>query len=228
MTALVAIIALGFAPLASAKVMTATFRGHVIYGEDNAGFFGAPGGIYEGDSYVATFIYDTERANHVSSPTSDLAVGGTNNGVVLNPLSPLLSASLAIGGHVHALDPSGFGSASTQQHDSVSFFAFQTEYTPLSNDDPETYIIHYANFDASNDLTTPVSVSLSGFASEGSARWRRLDHGVLVTDADIYLRADQLTIRPGIPEPASWAIMILGFAAAGGALRGRRTVPVSR
>src|SRR5690349_21852493 len=73
---------------AQAAIMTAIITGHVGYGEDSAGLFGAPGGVFMGETYVVTYIYDPDRANRITTPTYDFAVGGVSSGVVLNPLTP--------------------------------------------------------------------------------------------------------------------------------------------
>ncbi|MBO9574118.1 MAG: PEPxxWA-CTERM sorting domain-containing protein [Sphingobium sp.] len=44
-----------------------------------------------------------------------------------------------------------------------------------------------------------------------------------LTLANLATHTHDYSIADGVPEPASWAMMIAGFAAAGGAMRRRKT-----
>lgn len=67
----------------------------------------------------------------------------------------------------------------------------------------------------------PIGVAFAGVA-----------HSVDFGGAANYITFDNITLgavtpgNPGVPEPASWALMVSGFGAVGGAMRARRKVAV--
>lgn len=88
-----------------------------------------------------------------------------------------------------------------------------------------------------DDLSTPVSTPWTHLSQTLSAGTWTLQAGARnVGDADAYqagfdpkLLVDNVRVVPlnsdtgGVPEPMSWALMVLGFAAIGGRLRSRRS-----
>ena len=64
------------------------------------------------------------------------------------------------------------------------------------------------------------------FWSNGAVPGAGLNYGVAVTDGiDVRDYTGGVTIS-AVPEPASWAMLIIGFATAGGAMRRRRRVAI--
>lgn len=45
---------------------------------------------------------------------------------------------------------------------------------------------------------------------------------------DNLLITDNAIAAPGVPEPAAWALLILGFGAVGAGMRTRRRLPLAR
>jgi hypothetical protein len=85
-----------------------------------------------------------------------------------------------------------------------------------------TAMISGANFSLSVPLSR-LPATVVGFAPEdyGFNLWPR--NGLAGNTAISDFAPDNAMLRADVPEPASWALMILGFGAAGGALRRRRT-----
>lgn len=83
------------------------------------------------------------------------------------------------------------------------------------------------------DLLVPLSLlSTRGFAPPdyGFSMWTRHRINIAMDSGNFEIgdfAPDAATFRASIPEPASWAMMILGLGAVGGALRRRRPVAVA-
>ncbi len=92
-----------------------------------------------------------------------------------------------------------------------------------------------AQFDAISLAAGTYWIGMSGTDSE--LGWSSYDYGVLVSPDVVQLAGElPLTIHPpirnlgfevlgtmaGVPEPASWILMLAGFLGAGAAIRGRR------
>ncbi len=90
----------------------------------------------------------------------------------------------------------------------------------------------FARFpDAGHSVALDEPMLLSGFCCGrfgGHFQWADYDSA---TDTgislDIGFGDGVLTVRPAVPEPASWALMIAGFGMTGAALRRRRTAAVA-
>lgn len=82
-----------------------------------------------------------------------------------------------------------------------------------------------------NAFTTAISGTITGLSIADGARfgfrWVDVDttgsdHGVAIDNLSI--GATLAPVAPGVPEPSTWALLILGFGAVGGALRRRRAL----
>ncbi|HEX7945636.1 MAG TPA: PEPxxWA-CTERM sorting domain-containing protein [Phenylobacterium sp.] len=214
--------AIAFAQAASATVVSYTYSGHIDTGSDQIGLFGQPGGTLDGLDFVAVFLRDDALA-------TTLYQGGVSS-YVRGPQA--VTAKLTIGGVT--LDVGGRNSEQNQRDDgyegfqhfaagplgSVDLFAVSTGIYP-----PGAYD-HLAGPDY-HSLTSLTAAETPGLAWRG-----RFDFYSDLIDGHRDVTAGRLTPlalvvatvpdAAAVPEPATWAMMITGFAGLGAILRRRR------
>ena len=99
---------------ASATIVQVTYSGTVIAGSDSTGLFGTINtstSAYVGETFVATYIFDTSRATGSFSKTSadqNYVYGGAD----FFNLSPATSASLTVHGQTFSFDPVAYSQLS--------------------------------------------------------------------------------------------------------------------
>lgn len=217
-------------PAASAAIVTATYTGSVSgtseAGDtggafDNTGVFGALTDL-EGLAYTAVFIFDTNLGLRATASDQDFLVGGSDAGVT----SPLLSAMLTIEGVAHAFSASRSGVAfhATNGIDSAA--------QHLAAGDPAEGFLSAVLFNPTLPINVagPFSGDYLAINAIIMARGEFLVGDQGVAAAHGYLLADHLTITSGgVPEPATWALMLIGFGGLGLMARRSRRVglPVS-
>lgn len=205
---------------ASASSMIATFEGTVVSGWDAAGVFGKPGSDLAGLAYVQGFTYDTSLGARFTSATSDEVLGGT----VIGTASPITDAWITINGVTHHQGVGYYGDAATSQttgriqevNDGFwgSFEERSLGGMTVSPLPP-----------ASLDVAFSRIVSLSGCGVSLNCGGASAFIDVDDPSTFAYYAAfnpTSVTVASatgGVPEPTSWALMILGFGLAGGALR---------
>jgi hypothetical protein len=207
-----------YAPLALGEIVDVTYAGQVTSGEDSTGVFGAQGADLTGDWLVVKYVFNTSVGYTVGWPWQQIAYGGSCCGAG----SPALSATATVNGHSASIGPGteygeiyGFnGGPFSQQYDQDNNFtvadnvytynygasAVTSEPTslPAQIEGPFTY------------NTNPLDSSYNNVqiytwnANTGAVSWAWAD-GTVST----------LTIMPEVPEPSTWAMMLLGFAGLG-------------
>lgn len=205
-----AVLAAGISSAASAAIVTTTYEGTVIEGWDYAGLIGDAGTDFTGLSFTAVFVIDTSinLVTDTSNPSKPLQkvdadlFGGTPfvnayillNGETLIIPSPASFGALVVGGGEVAHDTDNF--------DTPAAFNFRLR-SPLVP----------ANFDVEYDL-----LATDDFISE---LFLYSDATGDITDFYVALDINRAfnTVTGGIPEPTTWALMILGFGGAGAMLR---------
>lgn len=226
---------------ASAATVTATYSGYVLSGRDHAGLFGLAGADLTGDQYTAVFTVDTVVGHQTLSPGNYSSVYG--GGCYASPTPLVTTAVLTINGHSDTIDGTDDGGAF------ASALGYYPEATTShhSTEDKQyisngiTYYIHralysnaysYSNplmgWDYRNSYTIPTSADVTSIGLFVYA----LSHsdpngGRTVPDYYIELRlAGTFDVDPGpgpgIPEPATWTAMLVGFGAVGAVMRRRR------
>ena len=199
--ALLGSAALALAAPASADMVTFAYYGRITDGFDTTGVFGAANTDLTGDAIRAVFVFDTSLGERGTiAGTTDSVVGGTQ--VPGSPATPLVSATITINGHNLSIGGDLLGSALTNAgvFNASEAVGSLTDFVDAFVDTP----------DAPASLDTPFSPHGSGGGSFNIDSLSAL--GVQQT----------ATADFAIPEPATWAILLTGFAGIGAAMRERR------
>jgi hypothetical protein len=215
--------AMGTCASASATIVDATFTGVIgPSSPDNQGIFGPKGDDLGGDAFVLTFEYDTSLGTYGVNNANELyLVGGTSAGVptfikfasvTINGITgPAFSGGLAdtilTANGVPSVQNQVFMQAVDPNQLAVNIQVngeSETGVIPVSIDTPQTITFDstYHAFDAAEwgDPTDPASLTSVQFASVSSLVYSIPGPGDGVG---------------GVPEPSTWAMMLLGFASLG-------------
>jgi hypothetical protein len=219
------IAAIILATPASATIIDAIYKGTVKDGIDGIGLYGPAGADLTGDAFVATFNMDTSKGTNLSTPTENFIEGGA----VYGTESPMIKATLEINGKSAAIDGSyngvvqaflGQPGIANQQTHSISDAAGNSLLLNVIN----------ANFASVGNIPFTIDVPLDFVltSAETGGIFGTFHSGALATALDfsptelIY----QYPSPNGVPEPSTWAMMLLGFA--GLACAGFRRRPQTR
>lgn len=189
---------LGQSVAAQAAIMEVTYTG-AIYNAvsvDGAGLFGAAGASLDGKAISVTFTYDTSLApvqvgpqnNYISNAAT--AVEITINGVTQSIGS--LSSSLALNYHS--------GNQSHVQHEAYHGTEY-AQYITIGQTDN-------VNGSLPLSLTTPYD-----FTGPLGTGFFRFEGGTVALFTPTHVTS--VEIAAAVPEPSTWAMMILGFAGVG-------------
>lgn len=221
--ALVAAGLLAGAP-ASASIMIATYQGTVVNGQDAAGVFGKPGTDLAGLTYVQGFTYDTALGTRFSSATSD----EVNGGAAVSTTSPITDAWVIINGVTHH-QAIGYSGGAFVSQDAAHIQEFSAGF--WGSFDERSFAGVNVSPAPPPSLETAFSRTLSftgcGVFLNCGGTAAFIDSGDLSTYAyyanfnPTSVSVVPLAAPGGVPEPATWALMILGFGLAGGMLRAR-------
>jgi hypothetical protein len=210
---------LGGVSQASAAIMDVTYTGTVgsgisgSYGIDTLGVFGTAGANLTGSSWVATYTFDTSLGDPYSSSNYNYVHGGSNYGAAYP--SPVLSSMITINGVGRAVDGSYIGEISgynsggfsEQYHIAYDYSSGHQEYL-------QNYIYNYiGSLPAS--ITTPFTHTVDANDTEFIGKYYLANGAASET---IYAYITTLTVTEhvaAVPEPSTWAMMILGFAGVG-------------
>lgn len=212
----------GAAP-ASAALVVATYTGTAT-GADDLGVFG--GGMFTDAAFTAVIQYDTTQGTRTTTAFGDsLAASGTN---------PFIEASLTIGGTTYTWAPVTSGSASVSfgsgQHqiivDNVDVQPFGDLYTTFSRHlELVTFpvpglssIDSYANYSDAD----PGLWSNARFAATTITNPQTQEYTQTVSQFSLTASNVSVEVNGAIPEPSTWALMIVGFGSAGAMLRRRQ------
>jgi hypothetical protein len=194
-----ALLLSAFASSASAALVTAAFTGHVAHGIDSQNLF--LGGDLTGDAVTTTYAFDTSVG--VDDPSYAPGEGRRGSG--------FLAVTVNINGTARAF---------TFDQAEVAYdpFGFDEVYYRTSSSDGFAFISDAFGYGGFHTFTDFGSV-----AGQGQGQFI-LGFG---EDRDsLSFSLDRVTLSgpDGIPEPATWGMMVLGFGAAGVLLRRRRPV----
>lgn len=220
-------IALGVMAAASANASTqvATYTGTLASGYDYTGLFGAANTDLTGDTYVAKYTYDVSQGDlFIPTPGETVFYFGALAGN-----SYVVSASLKIDGVTQSIAgnnsgavvsyPADFGVGLGLVEDSVGYFNYLGgslyNYINIQND----------AFGAVQAFPTS-AVPLTSTNNQYGAQFYVFDTstGLSTTFATVDFTGPGTVQISGAPEPATWAMMLLGVGAVGAGLRmGRRS-----
>ena len=221
--AAIAAVAMMAANAASAAIVTVTIDGTVVEGFDNFHTFG--GGSLTGDAFQAVFTFDTSVP---AFSASNSQVTFINGGSSEPPsVSPSLGASITINGDTATI-AGGYYSELWEGHGTSSLVeqidtAYDDSVDVNGEDLSRITIDSYGFLPETIDQPIAKTMLLNGrdVASVGNVQILTENSGGL-QNAFADLVATSLTETVAVPEPASWALMLCGFGALGGALRSRR------
>lgn len=120
--------------------------------------------------------------------------------------------------------PSGFGGYSGVEYLTVG----SNNYVFVVNDasSPRTLCYHDLSAVELGCSSLPNS-RYEDLAFDGRYLWAADYYGGRIDKIDVLGAGGGSVFSPGVPEPASWALMILGFGGVGATLRRRRAVPTA-
>jgi hypothetical protein len=222
--------AMAIAAPAAAAPATVTVTGTVMSGFDVAGTFGTAGANLAGQAFSAIFTVDAKFGSTTTGSATSAVVFGSG------AASPV-SAALTIGAGTYNFAGSFSGLARVSDaagQGGTDLLYYMVEDTDLSLMPPGNTLF-YAGFDTlrnvigqadytSNDVTgLTLADNAKGhvqIANRDAATGR---YGAS-TFADLAVTSIRAQVAAPVPEPATWAMMVTGFAMAGVALRRRRRV----
>lgn len=203
---------------AQAEIVTLTYSGTVASGIDQLGAFGAAGADLAGKTFSATAAFDDTIGLRVDGLSAN---GGSNFG---QP-DPTVSFTLEIGGAILANPP--FSRQESYFADYSSRIAGDYRVsTDVFLQGAGNNILELA---ATEVLTSPISgpfVTITPNSPDFQLGFLNLQGG----DNILFNIASATTDHLGpldpvfVPEPAMWALMLLGFGGVGATIRRRRRV----
>ena len=225
--------ALLFACPANASTYLTTYTGTVLGANDELGIFGAPGTYLDGLEFTAVFelTWPLAGAHFISNPNSSYIGGGLGSGPgVPSPVS----GKLTINGLTVNFSGSYQGYGVITDYSSINNNDSLDYYLESRENNLQTYldagVDSSTNFVNLADLTNPLSYTM-GPNDYSTGSWGIYDPNDLAAPRSVgFLRFSSVTVSPlasAVPEPATWATMLLGFGLIGGAMRYRRRPQVS-
>lgn len=214
--ALCAAGALALAAPASAYVMVAAFTGTVgTMTQTGAGLFAPPGASLTGDAFTAIYIFNSDAVGVVTTPTSLDVRGGIC--CLVDP-GPILDAFLTINGVTRELghEPNKEPFDSEIRYDAGAGTVF---FQAGRNDSIDSNLIFNMT---GNGIPLSLSTPFTLTQDAGNSVYRWEDIGIGTDRAQLI--PTSLTVVRTVPEPATWAMMLLGFFGLGAALRRCRAV----
>jgi hypothetical protein len=172
-------------------------------------------GVFTPSGQVATYtgtdyIPCCGTSGSASAMSNHFASFGAGN----QPSGTLTTAFNTLAGEIYHLsfDYGALGNGTDALSMSLPDYALTFTFFPVANNNMDT-TFQTATFDI---LGNGGAITLQ-FTSAGTDNVDAILDNVLITDR----------FAPGVPEPATWAMMLLGFGAMGMALRRRRVAQVA-
>jgi hypothetical protein len=222
---ILAAVALALATPATATTYTITYTGTVTNGFDYEGIFGDPADSFE-STFTAVFKLDTAAKDAVvTSSINQWSIEGYGKASPAPSTLTINGKSFAFGDYLSLVavaneypswpnySDSIWAAASNysfKESLSVRIFTQTGNYIPSTQIQPLDYFAQAGDY---NDGSFQLRDPLTGIWRAGGTL---LSNRVTVVETG------------AIPEPSTWAMMIGGFALAGGALRQRPTRRVAR
>lgn len=201
---------------AAAVVKVATYTGTISSGLDATGVFGAPNTDLIGKTATIKFVYDINIGTRDSSPGRDFVYGGTSSANA----NPILKSSVTIDGVTSTINGKDgvafvFGLVGTMEH--------QNNFVSMSSASIEQYQDTAINILSNIPASLADNMPQQTFTGTVSFLRNRYDYSTNATTmyATGSFNSGTVLITSGVPEPASWTMMIAGFGLVGIAARRR-------
>jgi hypothetical protein len=209
---------------ASATIVDVNYAGTVHDGTDGAGIFGPVGGDLSGKSFSLDFLFDTNKGVDSSNPVTLYSVYG---GTGYSTQSPALGTTLEIDGVKskiydgnvvgQLLGANGNNGAVNQQY-----------HQSLDSKSDSIYAGVYNTADSiTGDIPATIDVPFSFVFSQIDTGfgYATLFDGVNATTANLTPTTLTYSIpaTSTVPEPSTWALMLVGFAGLGWAAYRRKS-----
>jgi hypothetical protein len=197
-----------FSASASAAIVLETFTGTVI-GTDTLGLFGAAN-TQLSTGYTANYFFNTSLGTTSLQPGVFSRTGGT----IFSTTSPLVSANLIINGITVSVGGTYFSELANLNSLATSFFTFRAvaDIYPNANDS-------FTNSIQSQSASVPFPTSIvSPFTytfQAGDSSFGNFSKGGEYLALQPQTVTFGVFVAPAVPEPSTWAMMILGFAGVG-------------
>ena len=189
---------------AFADIVTETYTGTVSNGLDATGLFGSKNADLSGLTYTATYVFDTAvpGAAHNSPGATFFTYGGGVN-------TPAVSAAMTINGHTFTTNGLGHAELDASNMSSGSFQTYAQANAAFGS--------QFDNFLETQDPAAPYPTSLSSpFTYTYLAVGTSSAYGTFKIGLDqLFLSPTTVTLTAAVPEPSTWAMMILGLAGVG-------------
>jgi hypothetical protein len=231
---------MGFVSPAMADIVTVTYTGIVTYDYDTTAIFGNSAYLgYVGEAYQATYVFNTALGQSTSTVGSNQVQGGSINGYT----SPLVSATVTVGTTTVSL--SGGGVPIPNPIYNGQYLAAQNDGTGPGNPstlvvNADAYILNGGHLQASIDsqgynylnlysasLTNSENyTTVPGSSTDGRVAFTDYDTGVSTAVLADFSNITVTDAVAAVPEPSTWAMMILGFAGLGFMAYRRKSKPV--
>lgn len=202
LSAVVCVYTFSLCSHALADIVSVTYTGTVVSGNDVDGIFGAPGeDLLSGQSYTANYTFDTALGGF-NTPEWSGAYGGI--GSVTGDPSPNLSASLTINGNTFAF-----------VGDYLGFIYGYNDASPYSE------IFHLAQADSANTSLVQGAFEYSSYYPLSPTQYfsgptpGTAEGGFISGSSYLALAPSYFTIATAVPEPEAYAMLLAGLGLLG-------------
>jgi hypothetical protein len=203
LASLVALV--GLSGGARAAFVDVTYDGTISIGQDAAGLFGV-GSSLDGATVAIVYKFDTTQGFTLSSATQNNAWGGWlfGNG------SPAIGASITIGGQTETLGGGEYGIINGTNNASYSFQSHEAD------ESDQRYV--YSSITAvSGALPASITSAFTYEVQPGDNAF-----GYFHLSDQTFGAFIPTSISESVPEPSTWALMLLGVGGLGVATHRRR------
>jgi hypothetical protein len=216
----------------SAEIIDVTYTGTILNDIDVTGVFGivdisgnvlphSTGGFYVGKTFTVTYVVNTSLGNAVNTSTEQSVTGGS----AASPpaTQPILSASVTVNGITQTITaPAFFGQLNQSAPNAFNAFSSLSASAQINTESPG--FLNSVNASI-NFLTLPPSLGteLNYFQANDTATGTYALQGLMSVgstplDTTFFVEYTGLVIAdatPAVPEPSTWAMMIIGFCGLG-------------
>jgi hypothetical protein len=214
---------------ALADIVTVTYTG-TVSGTDNAGYFGTAGAILNPNTaFTSTYVVDTNLSGSDQFHDSQLDYTQGGNTFTPSPVpTPVLSATLNINGQSYTTNGSYYSVFSEANLTNAGYFRVLSQAYPGNNiTNNNTYIYNdIYNSDPNapqiDSLTTPFSYTYKAIGSTTNFGQFIMGGDNLTLFSNTVSLTDPSGVAGDVPEPSTWAMMILGFVGIGAMTYRRR------